>query len=80
MRSSSVQSALKRACLARDRYRCVITGEVDPSGIPELDEEEKSKIVWGPTQCAHIIPYSIAPHGKEGIIETWQVMIIYIYS
>ncbi|KAJ9262245.1 hypothetical protein DTO195F2_3632 [Paecilomyces variotii] len=72
-RSSTVQSALKRTCLARDRYRCVITGEVDPSGIPELPEEEKSKIVWGPTQCAHIIPYSIAPQGKEGIIETWQL-------
>lgn len=36
------------------------------SGIPELPEEEKSKIIWGSTQCAHIIPYSIAPQGKEG--------------
>ncbi|GAD97373.1 hypothetical protein NFIA_089580 [Paecilomyces variotii No. 5] len=73
VRSSTVQAALKRACLARDRYRCVMTGTLDPAGASELPAEDRSKPTWSSTQCAHIIPYSIAPQGKEGTLETLEL-------
>ncbi|KAJ9269380.1 hypothetical protein DTO212C5_4443 [Paecilomyces variotii] len=48
---------------------CFSRGLKSSSGIPELPEEEKSKIIWGSTQCAHIIPYSIAPQGITELFE-----------
>ncbi|WEW58396.1 hypothetical protein PRK78_003864 [Emydomyces testavorans] len=53
-RNSKIQ--LKELCLRRDNFRCMATGVIEESsGI-----ESSASDIFGPTELAHIIPFSIA--------------------
>ena len=66
--SRSEQDKLKKACLKRDNFRCVISGMVEHSYAmtvmeePELDEADTID-----TQAAHIIPFSFGSYTKSTV-------------
>lgn len=47
---------LKRECLARDGKKCVVTGRLDH----DLSDRNDTTIRTAITECAHIIPFSLA--------------------
>lgn len=53
------QTALKRACLKRDGYKCLISGYYDMSEAEKLSLTERNELITTPTQAAHIIPFSL---------------------
>jgi len=52
------QAELKRSCLRRDNYRCLITGMCDTDAPSEILSEEVEEVRMAYTECAHIIPFS----------------------
>lgn len=49
--------SLKSECLVRDNYRCPISKQVDETAVIDADDPE---ILSCRTECAHIVPFSIA--------------------
>lgn len=49
-------TCMKDACLARDGFKCTVTGRLDEEHVSEEDETS----LIGATECAHIIPFSLA--------------------
>lgn len=63
------QSRLKTICLGREGNRCVLSGTYDLTKGPTLFTLDELKDTdTGPTECAHIIPYSAAPDISREII------------
>ncbi|XHG05679.1 hypothetical protein AWENTII_008897 [Aspergillus wentii] len=67
----SRQARLKKACLARDSNRCVVSGTHDDNMAEALlSTLERDKVRAAPTQCCHIIPYSAAPESTGENVDT----------
>jgi hypothetical protein len=50
---------LKRLCLQRDNYRCIITGTIDPLAKTAYPGVVFDKNRMGPTHASHIIPFAL---------------------
>ncbi|KAJ9295786.1 hypothetical protein DTO271G3_5809 [Paecilomyces variotii] len=73
--SRSGQQKLKDNCLARDGYKCVVSGVYDLNSEDQTPQDADTAI----TECSHIIPFCMAPPstGKktiESVSATWSIM------
>lgn len=58
--SRSGHQELKDNCLARDGYKCVVSGVYDLNSEDQTPQDADTAI----TECSHIIPFSMAPSSK----------------
>jgi hypothetical protein len=58
--SRSGQQKLKDKCLARDGYKCVVSGVYDLKSEDQRPRDADTAL----TECSHIIPFSMAPSLK----------------
>lgn len=61
------QADLKRSCLRRDNYRCLVTGMYDLDAPSEILSEELEEVYSAFTECAHIIPFSFGDFTKTQV-------------
>ena len=57
--SRNEQPMLKRLCLERDDYRCMITGTIDSLAEKAFPNVVFDKNRLGPTHASHIIPFAL---------------------
>ncbi|KAF8464679.1 hypothetical protein BDZ91DRAFT_783580 [Kalaharituber pfeilii] len=72
--SRNQQRWLKKACLARDGNRCMLTGVYDGLESLKLPATELSDLKIGDTELVHIIPFALAMFGPN---EVQQASIIW---
>lgn len=66
------QQSLKKDCLERDGYRCMLSGHYDPAAksiFPKTDWDGRV----GGTQLAHILPFSLGRY--KGKVEVRKLYI-----
>ncbi|KAL7914503.1 aspartic peptidase domain-containing protein [Trichoderma velutinum] len=56
----SDQTAIKRACLARDNHRCVFTGMIEQAFFKSIPPQTRGGLWSSKTECAHIIPFALS--------------------
>ena len=63
------QATLKAECLARDNNCCILTGIYDSIMAAKLlSDAEKQNVRTGPTEAAHIIPFSLATFTEQEVL------------
>ncbi|KUL81969.1 hypothetical protein ZTR_10714 [Talaromyces verruculosus] len=58
------QSIIKKRCLKRDWYRCMISGQLDSTSrakFPDMSDDDWYDLA-GPTNATHIIPYRLGKY------------------
>jgi hypothetical protein len=65
------QALLKKQCLERDNYRCLVTGMWDREARNKI-KTLQSRELFAPTELAHIIPFCLGHYStKEEVIYTF---------
>lgn len=71
--SRSEQGKLRRSCLQRDSYRCVLSGHTDES---KGDDPAYSDAPLNSTDCAHILPFALASFDAESIAQVAKALFL----
>lgn len=67
------QAKLRKNCLLRDNYRCMLTYAYDFNEAKLLSGEEKQGLITADTQCSHVFPYSTGPKARGGELHRVEV-------
>lgn len=81
--SGNERSKMKIECLARDDYRCVITGSIDRQWKRAHQDLYPQGTMVDNTNCAHILPYALGsfdsdrPQDVENAAIIWAALYRY---
>jgi hypothetical protein len=73
------QSRLKKECCSRDDHKCVITGIIDIEKSQSMSPEERGKLSFCRTQCAHILPFALRKFNEKDAQEVNHFPIAYVF-
>ncbi|OXV08858.1 hypothetical protein Egran_03378 [Elaphomyces granulatus] len=76
--SRNEQPMLKRLCLQRDDYRCIVTGTIDPAAERAYPDVVFDENRMGPTNASHIIPFALGRYQnaaqEQNICHIWTTL------
>lgn len=68
---------LKKLCLAREENRCAVTRAYDIDMAEKLPEEQRQQLQTARTECAHIIPSSMAPESQDAKVDKQKIVALF---